>query len=416
MATRRPDRTAMNSAPLEAGDAAEQLRLDALLALDALDSPREEAFERIARLVRNVFDLPVALVSVIDAHRQWYKSCDGLSADEVERKETFCRYTIAAREVVVVEDASRDPRFAANRHVVDQPFVRFYAGVPLATHDGLNVGTLCAVGYQPRSFSDRERKILVDLAEMAMDEFELRRLAAVDPLTGVLSRRAFTEQARDALALAKRLGHDLSLIVLDLDHFKRVNDSHGHAAGDKVLAATIDACLSTLRSTDAIGRLGGEEFGVLLRRTHPTGALEVAEKLRRAVSRLSIDIGARRIAVTASFGAATAVSGAGDYDTLMASADAALYRAKAAGRNRCLAAPSSAPPRRRVLKAGRILVEGGEPIACSVTTLGPAGAGLGVNDGTAVPDAFRLAIAADGFERACRVTVRAARHVEVEFG
>ena len=71
---------------------------------------------------------------------------------------------------------------------------------------------------------------------------------------------------------------------------------------------------------------------------------------------------------------------------------------------------------RRVLKAGRILVEGGEPIACSVTTLGPAGAGLGVNDGTAVPDAFRLAIAADGFERACRVTVRAARHVEVEFG
>ena len=114
----------------------------------------------------------------------------------------------------------------------------------------------------------RERKILVDLAEMAMDEFELRRLAAVDPLTGVLSRRAFTEQAKDALALAKRLGHDLSLIVLDLDHFKRVNDSHGHAAGDKVLAATIDACLSTLRSTDAIGRLGGEEFGVLLRRTH----------------------------------------------------------------------------------------------------------------------------------------------------
>src|SRR4051812_37042234 len=113
MATRRPDRTAMNSAPLEADDAAEQLRLDALLALDALDSPREEAFERIARLVRNVFDLPVALVSVIDAHRRWYKSCDGLSADEVERKETFCRYTITAREVVVVEDASRDPALQA---------------------------------------------------------------------------------------------------------------------------------------------------------------------------------------------------------------------------------------------------------------------------------------------------------------
>ena len=108
----------------------EQARLDALHRYDVLDTPREEAFDRITRLVRKTLNVPIALVSVIDGHRQWHKSCDGLRAGESPREQTFCTYTIQSDEPLVVEDAATDPRFATNPYVIGEPHIRAYVGVP----------------------------------------------------------------------------------------------------------------------------------------------------------------------------------------------------------------------------------------------------------------------------------------------
>lgn len=317
-------------------DRVEAARLAALERFDIMDTPREEGFDRITRLICNIFDVPIAIVSMIDGHRQWYKAYEGLHHHEAARDQTFCRHTIKDLLPTIVPDALNDPRFANNPHVTGDPHIRFYAGVPLRTGDGHAIGTVCAIGRQPRPFGKREVAILSDLAQMAMDELELRRLVTVDSLTGVLSRRAFREQGGYAVALAQRHKHHLGCIVLDLDHFKLVNDRHGHAAGDKVLATVTAACRQHLRSTDLFGRLGGEEFAVLVAHTGPRGVAEVAEKLRAAIEQAVISVSDVRLGVTASFGIARLDPGMADLDALLAVADDALYQAKAAGRNRCI--------------------------------------------------------------------------------
>jgi diguanylate cyclase (GGDEF)-like protein len=408
-------------APLEAApDMAEALRLEALDRFDILDTPKEEAFDRIARLIRNIFDVPIGVVSVIDGHRQWIKASDGTKVREIERRKTFCALTIRSSGPLIVPDALADPRFRESPHVVGYPHVRFYAGMPLTTHDGYNIGTVCAIGHEPRAFSEREADILSDLARVTMDELELRQLAVTDNLTGLMSRGAFREEAENTIALALRHKHHLSMVAIDLDHFKSINDQHGHGAGDIVLRGVAQACMETQRQTDHLGRLGGEEFAVLLPHTDRAGAMEAAEKLRLAIQKLSFDAGAKKIGVTASFGIASLDLETRDFDTLLAHADAALYEAKAAGRNRSMGwrrAPEAVnQARRRVLKAGRIIFNHrSSTIDCTVRTLGDTGAGFDVIHTDGIPAEFTLAIRSDNFERRCRIVSQTDRHLEAEF-
>ncbi|MDG4883940.1 sensor domain-containing diguanylate cyclase [Mesorhizobium sp. WSM4884] len=408
------------SPPLAMEDVAEAERLEALNCFDVIDTPREEAFDRITRLIRNIFDVPVAIVSMIDGHRQWYKSYEGLENREVSRDETFCKYTLQDMTPLVVPDARDDIRFAQNPMVTAGPQVRFYAGVPLRTNKGHNIGTVCAIGFEPRAFTPRETAILCDLAALAMDELELRQLASVDPLTGALSRRAFKERAANAIALAQRHEHGLACIAFDLDHFKSINDGHGHATGDKVLAAVAAACRGQLRGTDIFGRLGGEEFALVLPHTDRAQMGGVAEKVREAIERVAVRNGETPVPVTSSFGMAALDARTADIEALLANADAALYEAKAAGRNRCVAwrSPNDAPgsPRRRVLKAGRILFNNRmSSIDCTVRTLGGDGAGLDVTSSIGVPGTFNLQIRSDAFDSCCRIASQTERHIEVEF-
>lgn len=413
-------RMAAEPLPMSTEDAAEAMRLKALERYDVMDTPREAAFDRITRLIRNIFDLPVAIVSMIDGHRQWYKAYEGLENREVSRNETFCKYTMQDMTPLVVRDARDDSRFADNPMVRAGPQVRFYAGVPLRTNDGQNIGTVCAIGFEPRAFTTRETAILSDLAALAMDELELRQLAEVDSLTGTLSRRAFKEQAARAVALAQRHKHGLACLAFDLDHFKSINDGHGHATGDKVLAAVAEACRTELRGTDLFGRLGGEEFALILPHTDRPDMSGVAEKLREAIARIAISRAGIPVPVSASFGMAALDARTADIDALLANADAALYEAKAAGRNRCVAwrSPDAGPagPRRRVLKAGRILFNNRmSSIDCTVRTIGDDGAGLDVTSAVGVPETFNLQIRSDAFETRCRIVSQAERHLEVEF-
>jgi GAF domain-containing protein len=154
----------------------ETQRLDALRQLLVLDTPPEERFDRITRFAAREFDMPVALVSLIDANRQWFKARVGLEACETTRDISFCGHAIEGSAVMVVEDAREDPRFADNPLVTGDPFIRFYAGAPLVLPGGLSVGTLCVIDIEPRSFSRIDQSILSALRDVVVEE--LMRQAA----------------------------------------------------------------------------------------------------------------------------------------------------------------------------------------------------------------------------------------------
>lgn len=155
----------------------EQARLEKLGALELLDSPPDPDFDRITRLLAKALAVPIALVSLIDAQRQWFKSRVGLAVSETPREYAFCAHTLALDAPMVVEDAGRDPRFVDNPLVVDDPGIRFYAGVPIRTRDGTALGTLCAIDRRPRELSREQLDILVDLAELVSKEIQLREAA-----------------------------------------------------------------------------------------------------------------------------------------------------------------------------------------------------------------------------------------------
>jgi hypothetical protein len=135
-------------------------RLEALDCYDLLDTPPEPQFDRVVRLIKDIFNVPMAIVSAIDGHRQWYKASEGLAAREVPVRDTFCRHTILDTRALVVPDATKDSRFAGNPSVTAEPHIRFFAGMPLTTPEGHNIGTICAIDTQPRQFDERQRRIL----------------------------------------------------------------------------------------------------------------------------------------------------------------------------------------------------------------------------------------------------------------
>jgi len=400
-------------------DASEDERLAALAHYDVLDTPSEEAFDRVTRLAAKIFNVPMAIVSLIDGHRQWFKSRRGLHLQETPKGDAFCNVTVREGAPLVIPDASADPRFAKNPLVLGEPHIRFYAGAPLRTPEGHVIGTLCVLDREGRSFDAEQVAILVDLAQIVMEGLELRLLANTDALTGALSRRAFRDEATRALHLAARHRNEISLIVLDLDRFKQVNDTFGHAVGDAVLVRSVAACLGQLRKSDVIGRLGGEEFAVLLPQTGGRAALDVAERLRLAIAAETQPTPEGELKVTASLGVVAAEPGATDIDLLLREADAAVYRAKAEGRDRCVVGRSTTrekPGRRRVFKGGRILFnKRASTMDCTVRSLSPTGAGLDVSSALGLPERFDLAIEADQVIRPCRIVDIAGGHVEVEF-
>lgn len=181
--------------------------------------------------------------------------------------------------------------------------------------------------------------LITDITERKSMERQLRQLATIDDLTGTLNRRAFFAAAGQEMERAVRYGNAVSVVMFDLDHFKQVNDSYGHALGDQALRETATALRASLRDVDILGRLGGEEFAILLPETPLAGAMEVAERLRHAISAIRIpqDSGAPPLTLTASLGVAERMAAEITVDKVLARADLALYRAKADGRNRVMA-------------------------------------------------------------------------------
>lgn len=322
-------------------DTEETHRLRALRSYEIVDTSHEDSFDRIARLAKLALQVPISLISFVDEDRQWFKARIGLDVSETPRCISFCTHTIRNDAPLVVQDAASDPRFRDNPLVTGEPHIRFYCGVPLVTPDGYKLGTICTIDNKPRDVSEEQVSGLRDLAKIVIQELELRRAAATDSLTGLMTRRSFESEVRSSVGRDPHRG--LALVIADVDRFKQVNDTYGHAAGDTVLKAVADLCRNAAGAADFACRLGGEEFAIALVGSTLEGAFDFAERLRRRVQSLDVTHAGRTMAVTSSFGVAAFEPADVDFKATLARADEALYRAKRGGRNRVEVSFGAAP-------------------------------------------------------------------------
>jgi len=261
----------------------EKDRLKSLKSLNILDTAPEERFDRLTRMAQRIFGVPIALVSLVDENRQWFKSCVGLDVAETPRDISFCGHTILGDDVFIIPDAQKDLHFADNPLVVGSPNIRFYAGCPIKAPDGNKLGTLCIIDQSPRTLSNEDIEVIKDLATMVEHEIAAVHMATMDDLTHVLNRRGFMMLARHSLSLCVRQKIPASLVYLDLDKFKRINDEFGHDEGDKALANFAEIIKNTIRGSDLVARLGGDEFAILLTDATKRLTEDVVNKLGRAL-------------------------------------------------------------------------------------------------------------------------------------
>ena len=258
-------------------------RLKALHSLNILDTPAEERFDRLTRLAKRMFNVPIALVSLVDEDRQWFKSCVGLDVRETPRDISFCGHAILGNEPFIINDANKDARFADNPLVLNDPNISFYAGCTLRHHDGSKMGTLCIIDDIPRNLCEEDIDALQDLAEMAERELAAVQLATLDDLTRISNRRGFVTLAQKSINICARQGIPASLVFFDLNGFKAVNDKFGHAEGDRALITFADHMKNTFRDSDVFARLGGDEFVVLLTNTSYELAIKAIARFRKSL-------------------------------------------------------------------------------------------------------------------------------------
>lgn len=458
----------MKIAPLPAN---EQERLAELRKFDILDSEPEVAFDSMVQLAAYICQVPIAAISLVDEHRQWFKAIVGVDAKETPRDVAFCAHTILQKEPLVVPNALEDERFFDNPLVAGGLDIRFYAGVPLVTSSGYRLGTLCVIDQKPRELTPEQLDAVRTLADSVMAHLDLRlshkqirkyvddlqlaasvfetaseamlvtdsdnRIITVNPaftattgyvlneivgkdpkflssgkqgaefyrkmwndlntvgrwngelwnkrkdgelyaewlsvntlfnddgskrmhlaifsdvtekkqadeiiwrqanfdlLTQLPNRRMFRDRLEHEIKMAHRTGSSLALLFIDLDMFKQVNDTLGHEIGDLLLIKAAERMSESVRESDTIARMGGDEFTAILPQIEsPEDANRAA---RQIVERLSqpFDLNGSVVNISGSVGIAIYPADAKDVDDLLKQADKAMYAAKTKGRRRC---------------------------------------------------------------------------------
>ncbi|GLZ37338.1 GAF domain-containing sensor histidine kinase [Actinokineospora sp. NBRC 105648] len=277
-------------------------RVAAVRALRLLDTPREERFDRITRLAQHLLRVPIALISLVEVDRQWFKSCAGLDSEQTHRGVSFCSHAIAAGRLLEVTDATLDPRFARNPHVLGDPGIRFYAGQPVAAPSGHLVGTLCVIDRVPRELTDLERGHLRDLAAWVQLECAV-----------VQASRWERDNARTRRDFVSVLSHELRTPLTSIHGSLELAMSgrFGELAPQLRRLVGIAA-----RNTDRLVRLAGDvldlqhmRHGVLRLRLERLALSEVVDHAMQAVEHTARAAG---VAVMASCGERAVVRGDGD--------------------------------------------------------------------------------------------------------
>ncbi|MGB3769372.1 MAG: GGDEF domain-containing protein [Phormidesmis sp.] len=361
---------------ISASSAQETLRLAKLQDYNLLDTPPELAYDDIAKLAAYVCHTPVALVSLVDSKRQWFKSAVGLDVADTPRSIAFCSHTIQRKGLMVIEDTLKSQLFRDNPMVVGPPNIRFYAGAPLITPDGYALGSLCVVDYSPRVLSADQLQALERLSRQVVAQMELSRQATQlhsytehlesrvkertakltvalqrllkaqsmlvkreaalrhsslhDPLTGLPNRSYFLQRLSQAVQLSnRRPSHLYAVLFINLDNFKLVNDAFGHEVGDLLLQYVAQQIKHLFRSSDLVARLSSDEFAVLLDgipdKTH---AIVTVERLQKRLEAPFV-FEDREVFVGASIGVTFSTAGYREPETALRDAHAVMHSAKA---------------------------------------------------------------------------------------
>lgn len=346
---------------------AELARLAALSRYRIVETVSEQSYDDVVSIAASLVQTPIALLTLLEQDRQWFKAKIGTEKDSASRQLSFCTRLIDAPDVVlVVPDALLDPRFVNSPLATKEPWIRFYMGAALVTEDGQVIGSLCVFDTQPREVTQQQQDALAALARQTMRLLDLRlrnheirdllfersvqmqelslqqrvlqqqnqRLqttSRTDALTGLVNRLGLDQQLATAFGYAKTHHHPLSVLLIDADYFKSYNDTFGHPAGDEVLRQMAYVLQGACRQDDLAARYGGEEFILILPHTNNIQAMHLAQRLCQMVSQTLFP----HRAMTVSIGVATWPDVGQDVsvNSLIEAADQALYRAKRQGRN-----------------------------------------------------------------------------------
>ena len=323
---------------------------------ELVHTPLEERFERLTRLARRTLNVPVAGVMLRNGDKQWFKSIAGWNVAELPAHLTLCDWTLDERKLHVVPDMAADPRTAKHPYVTGSPMLRFYAGFPLYDRNAAPTGSFCVFDTKPRELSPSDERTLLDLAELTQQELHAedlskigaalgaklsvaRREAMMDPLTRLWNRRGANVLLKAALERADREHHPVGIALLDLDNFKRINDTYGHQTGDELLRKVGARLVGAVRGQDLAFRVGGDEFLLLMIDADAAVAKRIAERVRRTITDDAIPSRVGPLPASVSVGLTTrGPSEPLTVEQLLERADQALRRSKAAGRNRVLTA------------------------------------------------------------------------------
>lgn len=319
---------------------------------DELSAEADQQLLRIRRIGKRLFGVANCVISFADVATNMPESERSLASIEA----AFCLSQPLPNNLVVVSDARAETPLNQHRLVVGAPYIRFYVAHPIYNNDKVVIGSINLIDYLPRTLSEQDRQLLADLARLVERELHLRsmsvtqldlqkknknlrRKSLIDPLIGTWNRGAIMRILTIEAIRCDKLSIPLSLIVADLDFFKKINDTYGHPAGDTVLVKVASRLRSCIRSQEALGRYGGEEFLIVLPGSSHTTAMAVGERMRQAVATQPEVIGEATFNLTISAGiASTDLFPSATTEELISRADIALYAAKDAGRNRIVLA------------------------------------------------------------------------------
>ncbi|WP_158253750.1 sensor domain-containing diguanylate cyclase [Chromobacterium alticapitis] len=335
---------------------------NAVLEMIAGNHPLPQTLNQICQMMESQQPKGMCSIMLLDEDGQALRFAAGLSLPAAYRKLIdrveigpsvgSCGTSAHWKRTIVVDDILKSPLWAHSLDKV-QPFdLRACWSTPIFSSDRRLLGTFATYYREPRSptpeelaLAHRSTHIIAIALQRHGHEKQLYRLATQDGLTGLNNRRQFIELADRELERGRRTQGPLSVMMMDLDHFKQINDRHGHAVGDTVIRHFADLCRDALRASDLCGRLGGEEFAALLPDTALAEAMQVAERLRAAVAAARLPLDDGELSYTVSIGVAQQRPDEQDIDEVLSRADKQLYLAKHEGRNRVFAIDAPPPPR-----------------------------------------------------------------------
>jgi diguanylate cyclase (GGDEF)-like protein len=340
--------------------AEETARLVSLSATGLFGISKDYVFECITNIGAQLFNAPVCSLLLADAEKNWFNSCAAPDVREIFRHASFREVVVADSEPMVVEDTFLDVRPAGDLLLRVAPQIRFFAGHPIRGSSGAVLGTLCVLDFTPRDFPPERRRLLEELVFLAelclvtrgittaqkalVAKLDLaRHESLIDPLLRIWNRGGITTILNQQYESSRELLVPFSILMADIDHFKKINDRHGHIAGDTVLKAVTGVLQAAMRVDDELGRYGGEEFIAILPNTNAANAEELARRLNESVAKLTVDTPTGSVGCTVSIGVAEwSPSRMESVQALVHRADAALLSAKQRGRNRVRLSPRAA--------------------------------------------------------------------------